>query len=103
GARRECQEEIGWKPTRMRRVGIFYPTPGFCDERMIFYACSGLVRPTKPAKQDPDEQIEPRTFSTREAWALVGRGEIIDMKTVLGLVLIDTKGLGAPLASSARR
>ncbi len=88
-ARRECDEEIGLRPARLRRLGAFYPTPGFCDERMIFYACHGLRRPARPAPRDPDEQIEPRTFSLTQAWRLVRRGEIVDMKTMLGLALVD--------------
>ncbi|MCC7008657.1 MAG: NUDIX hydrolase [Acidobacteria bacterium] len=88
-ARRECQEEIGLRPTRLRRLGTFYPSPGFCDERMIFYLCSGLVTPARPLPKDPDEQIEPRTLSVREAWTLVERGEIADMKTIVGLTLLD--------------
>ena len=87
-ARRECEEEIGWRPTRLRRLGAFYPSPGFCDERMIFYACTGLVRPSRSVTIDPDEQIEPRTFSTRDVWRMIDRAEIVDMKTVLGLVLV---------------
>jgi ADP-ribose pyrophosphatase len=90
-ARRECVEETGWRPTGIRRLGAYYPSPGFCDERMIFFACSGLVRPRRPAKIDPDEQIEPRTFRVRDVWRLVDRGQIIDMKTVLGLVLLGGK------------
>ena len=87
-ARRECHEEIGWRPTRIRKLGAYYPSPGFCDERMIFYACTGLVRPSRPATIDPDEQIEPRTFSMREVWRLIAKGEVVDMKTVMGLVLL---------------
>jgi ADP-ribose pyrophosphatase len=90
-ARRECVEEIGWRPTRIRRLGAYYPSPGFCDERMIFFACSGLVRPQRPAKIDPDEQIEPKTFRVRDVWRLVDRGQILDMKTVIGLVLLGGK------------
>jgi ADP-ribose pyrophosphatase len=86
-ARRECQEEIGWRPTRVRRLATYYPSPGFCDERMIFYACTGLVRPLKRPATDPDEEIEPRTFTLASAWRLVTNGEINDLKTVAGLVL----------------
>jgi len=88
-ARRECQEEIGLRPTEVRRLGTFYPTPGFCDERMVFYACTELVRPRRPLPGDPDEQIEPRTFSIAEVWDLIDRGEVIDMKTVVGLTLLQ--------------
>lgn len=87
-ARRECQEEIGLRPTRIRRLGAYYPSPGFCDELMIFYACTGLVRPARPAAIDPDEQIEPRTFTIPEVWRLIDSGDVVDMKTVMGLVLL---------------
>jgi ADP-ribose pyrophosphatase len=90
-ARRECEEEIGLRPARLRTLGHYYPTPGFCDEHMTFYLCTGLVRPARPAAGDEDEQIEPRTFSLAQAWALVRRGEIIDMKTVLGLAMLDRR------------
>jgi ADP-ribose pyrophosphatase len=90
GARRECAEEIGLVPREVRRVGVFYPTPGFCDERMIFFRCADLRRPSRPPLRDEDEQIEPRAMPVAEAWRLVARGEIIDMKTVLGLVLMQS-------------
>ncbi len=90
-ARRECQEEIGLVPRRVTKLAAYYPTPGFCDEIMIFYRCERLERPTGPVRRDPDEQIEPRVFSLSRARALVARGEIVDMKTISGLGLIDSR------------
>jgi ADP-ribose pyrophosphatase len=87
-ARRECAEEIGWRPRRIERLATFYPTPGFCDERMIFYRCTELQRPRRAAAHDPDEQIEPRLFTIAAARRLLARGEIVDMKTAVGLTLI---------------
>jgi ADP-ribose pyrophosphatase len=87
-ARRECEEEIGLRPRRIERLGLYYPTPGFCDERMVFYACRDLYVPRRLAKPDDDEQIEPRTFTMRDAWRLVEAGEVVDMKTTLGLAMI---------------
>ena len=40
---------------------------------------------TEAAAVDEDEDIEPRTFTLREARDMVGSGEIVDMKTVVGL------------------
>lgn len=88
-ARRECEEETGWRPGRLERLGVYYATPGFCDERMVFYACRDLEHPARPAAKDVDEQITARTFTIDDAWALVRRGQIVDMKTVLGLVLLE--------------
>src|SRR5688572_2005554 len=82
-ARRECEEEIGLTPGRLRKVGTFYPTPGFCDEVMLFYVCSALRPPTRRVVLDPDEQIEPRSVTLRRARALIANGDIVDMKTVI--------------------
>ena len=89
-AARECEEEIGLVPGKLTRLRGYYPTPGFCDEVMIFYRCEDL-RPPAPdstARKDDDEEIEPRTFTMSEARALVESGEIVDMKTLAGLTLI---------------
>jgi ADP-ribose pyrophosphatase len=89
-ARRECEEEIGLRPRRVRRLTTLYPTPGFCDESMAFYHCSDLHTPRRPAPRDPDEDLEPRVFTLRAARALVREGAIIDMKTVVGLRLVGS-------------
>ena len=87
-AARECHEEIGQVPDTIVRLGALYPTPGYCDEEMLFFRLSGLDEPTEAAALDEDEDIEPRTFKLREAREMVRRGEIVDMKTVAGLALI---------------
>jgi len=87
---RECEEEIGLRPGSIERLQGFYPTPGYCDELMIFYRCGDLhpPPPDSTARKDDDEDIEPRTFTVAEARALVSRGEIVDLKTVAGLSLV---------------
>jgi ADP-ribose pyrophosphatase len=87
-ARRECHEEIGLVPQTVVRLAALYPTPGYCDEEMIFFRVSGLEEPTEPAHVDEDEDIEARTFEIREAREMVRRGEIVDMKTVVALGLV---------------
>jgi ADP-ribose pyrophosphatase len=87
-ARRECHEEIGLVPDTLVRLASFYPTPGYCDEEMIFYRLSGLSTPAEAAEADEDEDIEPRTFRIPDAREMIRRGEIVDMKTVAGLTLL---------------
>lgn len=87
-AARECHEEIGKVPTTIVRVGALYPTPGYCDEEMIFFRLSNLEDPTSAAALDEDEDIQPQTFDLREARDMVRRGEIVDMKTVAGLTMV---------------
>ncbi len=64
------------------------PTPGYCDEEMVFFRVSSLEEPTEAAALDEDEDIEAKTFELREARDMIRRGEITDMKTVVGLTLI---------------
>ena len=87
--RRECAEEIGLTPGRVEKLGTFYPTPGFCDEVMVFFRCTDLKPPKRPPALDPDEQIEPRTFSLTEVRRLIANGDVVDMKTVVGIGLLD--------------
>jgi ADP-ribose pyrophosphatase len=87
-AKRECHEEIGQVPDTVVRLAALYPTPGYCDEEMIFFRVSGLADPAEAAAVDEDEHIEARTFTLREARDMVRNGEIVDMKTIVGLGLI---------------
>ncbi|MGH9194647.1 MAG: NUDIX hydrolase [Acidimicrobiia bacterium] len=88
-ARRECQEEIGLVPEHLVALGEYFPTPGFCDERMIFYKATALRQPAVPVEPDEDECIERQYFSRPALAELVRRGEIQDMKTALGLALLS--------------
>jgi ADP-ribose pyrophosphatase len=87
-ARRECHEEIGKVPRNAKMVGSFLPTPGYCDEEMLVFRLEGLDEPSGEAAMDEDEIIEPKVFSLADVRAMVGRGEIRDMKTVVGLAFL---------------
>ncbi|PYQ77855.1 MAG: ADP-ribose pyrophosphatase [Acidobacteria bacterium] len=89
-ARRECEEEIGRVPQRVERLAALFPTPGYCDEQMIFFRLSDLRQPPadSPHKPDEDEDIEARSVTVDQARTMVARGEIIDLKTAYALTLI---------------
>jgi ADP-ribose pyrophosphatase len=89
-AARECEEEIGLVPGKLTRLRGYYPTPGFCDEQMVFYRCEelGPPAPDSTVKKDDDEEIEPRTFTIDETRGLIQSGEIVDLKTLAGLSLL---------------
>ena len=87
-ARRECHEEIGLVPSTVVRLSAMLPTPGYCDEEMVFFRVAGLEDTGEKAAVDEDEDIEARTFELREARDMIRRGEIVDMKTLVGLTLI---------------
>ena len=90
-ALRECHEETGQIPSRLERLGSFFPTPGYCDEQMTFFKATGL-RPPGPgddeAHQDEDEDIETRAFAPDQLRRMIASGEVIDLKTIAGMSLI---------------
>ena len=89
-AARECEEEIGLVPHRVERLRGLYPTPGYCDEEMIFFRVSDLRPPPpgSPHAPDEDEDIQARSVTIGEARAMVERGEIVDLKTAYALTLV---------------
>ena len=87
-AKRECHEEIGQVPATIVRLAAVYPTPGYCDEEMVFFRVSNLEDSHEKADVDEDEDIEAKVFELREAREMVRRGEITDMKTIVGLGLL---------------
>jgi ADP-ribose pyrophosphatase len=94
GALRECHEETGFIPSRLERLGVFYPTPGYCDEAMNFFLATGLQAPgpgAADAHQDEDEDIEARPFARDTVKAMIAAGEVVDLKTVGGLWLIESR------------
>lgn len=90
-ALRECHEEIGKIAGRAEKRLTLFPSPGFCDEQMSFFVLTDLRdrSPTDAAPhQDPDEILKVKEFSLGELRDMVQRGEIADMKTVVGLTLV---------------
>jgi ADP-ribose pyrophosphatase len=90
-AGRECHEEIGLIPSRLERLGAFFPTPGYCDEEMNFYRADGLREAgddDEAARPDEDEDIQAQPFPLEEIERMIRAGEIIDLKTVAGLALL---------------
>jgi ADP-ribose pyrophosphatase len=89
-AARECEEEITLVPGRIERIRDVFPAPGFCDEMLIYFRLSELREPDPGSRRAPDEdeEIHPQLFTIAEAKAMVGRGEISDLKTAYGLTLI---------------
>jgi ADP-ribose pyrophosphatase len=92
-ARRECEEEVGLVPNALERLGSWFPSPGFCDEEMIFFRAADLRPPSPDSrhKPDEDENITARVFAIELAKAMARRGEIVDLKTAYGLTLLEAR------------
>src|SRR5262245_56531661 len=85
-AAREIEQEIGFRAGRIEKLSEFYSTPGFCEERLYVYLATELERVEQ--NLDHDEFVEVCFLSLAEAFAMVGRGEIEDSKTIIALLLV---------------
>ena len=91
-AARECQEEIGLIAGELIPLGALYPTPGYCDEEMSFYKATRLRMPgpgDADAMPDEDEDIQSGVFALAHVRSMIRSGEIIDMKTVAAIALLE--------------
>ena len=82
---RELQEEIGYRPERLERLGGEYTAPGYTSEYIHLFLASELM-PSR-LRQDSDEFIEVVRLPFAEALAMAERGAIEDGKTLVGLLL----------------
>lgn len=82
-AERELQEEIGFFPEKLRKIGTVYNSPGFCTETVTIYLGTDL-KPSKLAPDD-DEFIETVPAPAGEIRGMIERGEITDGKTFAAL------------------
>ena len=82
-ARRELEEETGWKAKRLTRLGQFYAAPGFISEQMTVFLARGLTPVV--ARPEPDELVTPVILSLREAMKRIRSGAICDAKTIIGV------------------
>lgn len=87
-ARRELEEETGYRPGRLEPLAEFFTSPGFITERMHAFVATELVA----AKQNLDdgEQIEVEIVPLDEVRRMLTQGELHDAKTiaVLGIYFL---------------
>lgn len=85
-ARRELVEETGFHPKSLIKIASFVATPGYSTEILHFYVASGLEY--KGVKPEEYEYIETSAVSLDEAYDMVFRNEIEDMKTALLILMV---------------
>ena len=83
--RRELQEEIGYFPRRIHKLGGFYATPGYGTEYLHCFVATDLV-PARLVAEDTDE-IELVRVSPAEIPQLIASGEICDAKSIAALLM----------------
>ena len=89
-ARRELEEETGYRAGRWERLTAFFTAPGFTSEHMTLYLATELTaaHPDERLGPDEDEHLRLERRSLDAALDAVERGEIADAKSIVGLLWV---------------
>jgi ADP-ribose pyrophosphatase len=79
-AKRELEEETGYRCGSIELVCSFYTSPGFSDEILHLYVAQGLTKGT--VNLDADEFLECESLSLEEARKYMREQRISDAKTI---------------------
>jgi len=82
--RREMQEETGYLPRKVERLGGFYSAPGYCSEYLHLYLATDLT-PSQLYAEDT-ESIEVVRVTASQIPGLIASGSICDAKSIAGLL-----------------
>ena len=82
--RRELQEEIGYLPGKIDKLGGFYAIPGYGTEYLHCYLATGLT-PSQLVAEDTGE-IELVKVPLDQVPQLIASGEICDAKSIAALL-----------------
>src|SRR3990172_1182728 len=94
GARREFEEETGYYPQRIQRLGYYNQFPGTLRAATNLFFASNL-RPTRQ-NLDEGEELELVMLPVSQGLELILNGEVIDGSLQLGVLLALQKGLLSP-------
>lgn len=90
GARREFEEETGYFPRHMERLGYYNQFPGVLRAATNLYFATDLVKTTQHL--EPGEVLETVHRPVGEVLRMILNGDIIDGSLQLGVLLAIQKG-----------
>ncbi|HWA94292.1 MAG TPA: NUDIX hydrolase [Terracidiphilus sp.] len=85
GAKRELEEETGYRARKWRPLVEYFASPGFLGESMLVFVAEGLI--AGDAHPEEDEQIEFRLVKLSELLKMIEKGAILDGKTLTSILL----------------
>ncbi len=90
-ARRELIEEAGLEADRLELLTEILPSPGMTDSVTTLYVATGCT-PVPHDRHGPEEEyMEVIHVPLAEAVAMIERGEIVDAKSVVALLLTERR------------
>ncbi len=81
---RELKEETGIVAEHIESLGYILTTPGFCNEKLYLYLATRLS--AGEMQLDSDEFLSVEKFPLSRCVEMIEEGEIIDSKTVVGIL-----------------
>ncbi|HEY6488134.1 MAG: NUDIX hydrolase [Terracidiphilus sp.] len=85
GAKRELEEETGYRAKKWQPLVEYYASPGFLGESMRVFLAEGLIPGN--AHPEEDEEIELRLVKLSDVLRMIEKGVILDGKTLTGVLL----------------
>jgi ADP-ribose pyrophosphatase len=92
-AARELEEETGYRPGKVTKIGEFYTSPGLTDELMRVFVAEKLEFIGQ--RLEPGEDIEVERVERDRAVAMAADGTLRDGKTIAGLLMWHTRNFCA--------
>jgi ADP-ribose pyrophosphatase len=86
-AARELEEEIGRRAGAIRPLCEFFNSPGFTDEYTYVFLASELVETERAAVSVEERAMTVESVPLGRVDDLVASGEIVDGKSIIGLLL----------------
>ena len=83
-AKRELQEEIGYKPLDIEYLFDMHASPGFTNDKLSFFLAKNLEE--SKLEEDEDEFLERKSFKIDDIYNMVINGEITDAKTIIAVM-----------------
>jgi ADP-ribose pyrophosphatase len=91
-AARELEEETGYTAGSLKKLTAIYTTPGFCNEQLHIFLATGLKKSSHGQQlEEGESDLTIRQLPFEEAVKMVEQGDIVDGKTICGILLTDSQ------------
>lgn len=92
-ARRECIEETGYEPLRMKKLVCYYPSPGRSDGALHIFFSDGGEKVDEVESGTPTEKVEGRVVGKYRLGKMIASNDIVDPSLLLAWYTAKDKGL----------
>jgi len=82
-AKRECEEETGYRPGKLQSLGFYVTVPANTDATVYLYVASQLKKTAMCL--DEDEVLTVKIFSLNAVKRMLKSGQIQDSKSIIAL------------------